>query len=464
MERKIFRKLLEWKDDSSKKALLLIGARQIGKTYILKKFAKSKYKSFVYFNLEDDRNLHELFESEDISADKLLDTLSFLSDNKLVPGKSVIILDEIQACIPAYSSLKALAEDGRYDIIASGSLLGVHIDDLQRQSPMGYVNFYQMHPMDFEEFLWALGLSHEQTDYVRGCINNRTPIDNIILNRLRDLFRRYLVIGGMPAAVKAYVENKDYSSVREKLDDILRIIREDAERYSKSTDRLKISACLDSIPSQLASKTKKFKYSLVEKKKNVGSRTYRSALLWLERSGLVNYCYNVSELVMPLKERVRYDVFKPYLFDTGILIRMMEPGVASEIISRDVYSNNGAIVENCIACAIRNLGHPLLYYKRDDSTMELDFIYSDDGVVTALEVKSGRDRRSKSLRNICTVEKRIPVGMKLAEWNIGVDVNGIIQYPLFAPFFFDPVESDDPMAGDDFSDLIDEFDRVLVKQ
>jgi predicted AAA+ superfamily ATPase len=149
----------------------------------------------------------------------------------------------------------------------------------------------------------------------------------------------------------------------------------------------------------------------VEKKKNVGSRTYRSALLWLERSGLVNYCYNISEPVMPLKERVRYDSFKPYLFDTGILIRMMEPGVASEIISRDVYSNNGAIVENCIACAIRNLSHPLLFYERDDSTMELDFIYSDDGMVTALEVKSGRDRRSKSLRNICTIERKIPIGM-----------------------------------------------------
>ena len=461
MERKILNKLLEWKKDSDKKSLLLLGARQIGKTYILKQFAGSEYKSYAYFNLEENKEIRAVFESKDLTASTILEKLSYLSATKLIPGQSAIILDEIQSCLPAYSSLKALAEDRRYDIMASGSLLGVKIEDLQRQSPMGYVNFYQMYPMDFEEFLWAIGSSHEFTDYIRECIRDLQPMDKTLLNHVETMFRRYMVVGGMPVSVKAYAESKDYNQVRNKLNDVLKVIEDDAQKYSKEIHRLRISACFNSIPSQLASKSKKFKYFAVEKKKGAGSRTYGPALLWLERAGLVHYCHNIAEPVIPLKERVKSDIFKPYMFDTGVLIRMMEPGVASEIVSRDVYSNNGAIVENCIACALRNIGHPLMFYERDRSTMEIDFVYNDNGTVTALEVKSGRDRRSKSLRQLCTIEKKVPVGIKLAEWNIGIDQNGMIQYPLFAPYFFDEVDSENLFVDDDFGVIEDAFDAFL---
>ena len=456
-------KLVSWKGDPLRKALLMEGCRQTGKTRTLLEFAEKEYESYAYFNLETDVKTRGLFEGDNRTADFLLKRLSYdESQVELIPGKSAIILDEIQASPGAYSALKTLSLDGRYDILASGSLLGTMVGDLQRLSPMGYVDIVELRSMDFEEFLWAIGYTHEQTGYVRDCIRNGEPIDDFILGRISDHFRTYMTVGGMPEAVLTYVETKDYVQVRKSLSRIIDVVRRDAEKYSSKTDRLRIGKCFDSIPAQLASANKKFTYSRIEKKKGSGKRVYGDSLLWLERAGLVEYCHNLEEPVSPLAARVKPSSFKIYMADTGILTAMMEPKVAADIVNRDAHANNGSVVENAVACALVRNGYPLYFYERSHSTLEVDFIINCEDGVVALETKSGRNKRAKSLRRLFAVEKKVARGIKLSEGNVFTDDNGIENYPLFAPCFFD--DSADVLKEIGFQDigpLKERFDEVL---
>ncbi len=439
------------------------GCRQTGKTRTLLEFAEKEYESYAYFNLEADADIRRLFEGDDRTADFLLKRLSYSeSQTELIPGKSAIILDEIQVSPGAYSALKTLSLDGRYDILASGSLLGTIVGDLQRLSPMGYVDIIELRSMDFEEYLWAVGYTHEQTGYLRDCIRRGEPIDDFILRRISEHFRTYMTVGGMPEAVLTYVETRDYVQVRKSLTHIIDVVRKDAEKYSSKTDRLRISKCFDSIPAQLASANKKFTYSRIEKKKGSGKRVYGDSLLWLERSGLVEFCYNLEEPVSPLASRVKPSSFKIYLADTGILTAMMEPKVAADIINRDVHANNGSVVENAVACALIRSGYPLYFYERNHSTLEVDFVINCKDGIVALETKSGRNKRAKSLRTLFTVEKRVARGIKLSEGNIFTDVNGIENYPLFAPCFLeDPADILKEIGFLDAGSSKERFDEIL---
>lgn len=461
MERKILEDMRSWRNDPNRKALLVQGCRQTGKTHIILEFVRETYDSYIYMDLEDEADRRGIFEQDNLSAEEIIDRLVFDSGVSLVPGRSAIVIDEIQACLPAYSALKSLSADGRYDIIASGSLLGVRIDDLQRRSPMGYVDSMEMLPMDFEEFLWAMGLDHRSTGYLRECIQNRIPIDDYICRRVNNLFRRYMVVGGMPAAVKEYSESRDYARAAGKLADILDVVRNDAERYSKGVHRTRIAACLDSVPRQLEDEDDDcFRYIRVEKKKG-GGRVYGTSIRWLMRAGLVIPCYNVTEPTAPLGSRVRKGSFKLFMSDTGLLTSMMEPGVAGNIVNRDPYSNNGAVLENAIACALRANGYPVLFYKKDDSTLEVDFVANIDGEVTAIEVKSGRNKKAKSLATLFNRTRTVRRAMKIADGNIFTDVNGVEHYPLFGPCFFK--RSDDVFMDplDDMDELKEAFDEML---
>jgi predicted AAA+ superfamily ATPase len=460
MERKAMKRLFSWKESPSKKALLLKGCRQTGKTHLLLEFAEKEYESYVYFNLEERRDIRGLFEGDDISAESVFERISFESPVKLVPGKSAVIFDEIQSSPGAYSALKPLAADGRYDILASGSLLGNRIEDLQRLSPMGYTDTVELRPMDFEEFLWAVGLTHGQTEYLRRCIRGKEPIDGFILKKISDYFRRFIVVGGMPAAVSKYAETRNYGEVRRVLKDIIDVVRMDAEKYSEKADRLRISKCFDSIPMQLASENKKFFYSEIEKKKGSGKKVYGDSLLWLERAGLIQYSYNLEEPVSPLAAKARESSFKIYMADTGILVAMMEPKAAADIVNRDVRSNNGAAAENAVACALAGNGYPLYFYERKNSTLEVDFVINCKEGVAAVEVKSGRNKGAKSLRTLYTLEKRVARGIKLSETNISEDINGIENYPLFAPCFFDNA-GDIDIGTDDMESLQKRFGEIL---
>ena len=459
MKRKIYDRLLSWKEDPDRKALLVRGCRQIGKTYIIREFLRNEYSGYIEVNLENDRTLHMIFNDSDRSADRIIERLLFdiRPKGRMIPGRSAIFIDEIQACPAAYATLKTLSDDDRYDIVASGSLLGLFIDDLQYQSPLGYVNTYDMFPLDFEEFLWAMGVDVPVTEYIGDCIRSFTPIDRFILDRTSELFRRYLVVGGMPAAVADYSKTQNYTRTRGILKDITDLIGQDAQRYSKEVQRVRIDACMKSIPEQLSHENKKFQYVRIEKRKNSGKSVYGHALDWLERCNIIYICNNVTEPVSPLRERTQEDVFKVYLSDTGVLISLMEENIEGAIVNRDPFANNGAVMENAIACALRSKGYVLRYYSKRNSTLEVDFVENIRGEVTAIEVKSGRKKKSKSLNELYSRSRTVRRAIKLAEGNIFRDENGVEHYPLFAPCFLEPSAESDLQP----TDGVDELNRRM---
>lgn len=459
MERKAYNAIAEWMENPERKALLVRGCRQIGKTYIIREFLEREYEWYMEINMETDVSKRSLFKDKDLSASAIIDRLMFDARDakRPVKGRSAIFLDEIQACPEAYTSLKALADDGRYDIIASGSLLGVLLEDLQNQSPLGYINTLDMYPMDFEEFLWAVGIGKEDTEYIARCIRERKRMDTYILSRVSELYRRYMVVGGMPAAVSDYVAKFDYTSTRKVLKDIVELIGQDSQRYSKGVQRVRIDACMRSIPDQLSKENKKFKYVDIEKKKGSGKAIYGPALVWLCKAGMAYMCNNLTEPVSPLRERTCENIFKIYMADTGLLLALNEESIEGTIVNRDPYANNGMVVENAVACALKSRGYVLRYYSKTNSTLEVDFIINMNGIVTAVESKSGRRRRSKSLQTIYTKTRTLRRAIKLGEGNIFIDENGVEHYPLFAPCFFENASKIDLEPPNYLEELKDRF-------
>ena len=464
MKRKVLDNLISWKNDSQRKALLLRGCRQIGKTYIIREFLKDNYSGYIEINLEKNRDLHMIFQNNDRSAKSIIDRLLFdvKPIGKMIDGKSAIFIDEIQACPAAYSSLKALSDEGRFDIISSGSLLGVLLDDLQYQSPLGYVNAIDMYPLDFEEFLWAMGIEPEYTKYIENCIQSFKPLDKYILDKTSELFRRYLVVGGMPAAVLKYSTTRDYTQTRKVLKDIADLIGQDAQKYSSGPHRFRIEACLRSIPEQLAQENKKFQYHRVEKKKHAGKATYGQAIDWLKKANVAYLCHNVTEPTSPLTERTIDNIFKIYTSDTGILMALTEENIEGTIVNRDPFANNGAVMENAIACALRSKGYMLRYYSRMNSTLEVDFIVNFDGDITAIEIKSGKKKKSKSLHELFSNTRTVKRAIKLAEGNVFRDENGVEHYPLFGPCFFKGSDISDLEPMDSIDLLNQRFKEILT--
>ena len=250
MERKITQKLIEWKSDPDRLPLIVTGCRQIGKTYSIKEFASNEYGSSVYINFEIDPDKKGIFKGNR-NAEDLISKIVLSENVRLTPGRSAIILDEIQACPEAYSALKPLSEDRRFDVICSGSFLGINLDGSDSLSPLGYATILPMYPMDFEEYLWAMGINKEVISAVRSDIRDRERIDDYLHTVFTEHFRRYMVVGGMPAAVKKYSETQDYVRTYDVLKNIMDMVQKDAGKYSRKTDRMKINRCLESIPHQL---------------------------------------------------------------------------------------------------------------------------------------------------------------------------------------------------------------------
>ena len=428
--------MADWKSRPDHKALVLLGCRQIGKTYSVKEFAGSNYDDVIYINFEETPEQKGIF-SGDLDYRTIIDRVETINKMILRPGRSVIILDEIQACNAAYSSLKSLSQQHDVDIIALGSFLGLRIDDKDdKLSPLGYVDLLDMYPMDFEEFLWAMGYDSGLIESIRSKIQSAETIDPVINKALNDAFRRYTAVGGMPEAVSVYSSTGSYMRAHEKLKDILEVLKRDAGKYSRGTDRMKIIKCLESIPNQLARKKKKFIYADIEKRRGRGSRYYGSALDWLRNAGLIEYCHNVSEPNPPLSGKTVEDDFKIYLCDTGLMSVLLEDADIDSLVNRDPYANNGAFLENAVASALVKLGYGLRYYEKEGSTLEIDFLINIEGRINLLETKSGRNKRSKSLNTLLAEKNRKRIGFKLADGNIFTDDNGAIHLPLYGICFF----------------------------
>ena len=425
----------EWKSRPFHKALVLLGCRQIGKTYSVTEFADDNYDDIIYINFEEMPEQRSIF-SGNLDHRTIIDRVEMINRKILRSGRSVIILDEIQACNAAYSSLKSLSQQHDVDVIALGSFLGLRIDNEDdRLSPLGYVDIMNMHPMDFEEFMWAIGYDGGLIESIKASIQSFEGLDPVINDALNDAFRRYIAVGGMPEAVSVYSSTGSYMRAYEKLKDIIEILKRDAGKYSSGTERMKIVKCLESIPNQLTRKNKKFTYAAIEKERGRGSRYYGSALDWLRNAGLIEYCYNVSEPNPPLSGKVLADDFKIYLCDTGLMSVLLEDADIDSLVNRDPYANNGAFLENAIASALMKLGYDLRFYEKEGSTLEIDFLINIEGTVNLLEIKSGRNKRSKSLNTLLAEKNRKRIGFKLADGNVFTDENGAIHLPLYGACF-----------------------------
>lgn len=445
MDRKMYDRLVAWKKKEKRNCLVVTGQRQVGKTYIITKFAEENYDNFVYLNLTDEEQ-RKFFQGS-IKVDSIISKLELHYENvRILPRKTLIFIDEIQNCPPARASLKEFSLDGRYDVIASGSLLGVQVvgnpDPWTKDIPVGYEDDIVMYSMDFEEFLWARGVKKDVIAGVRDCIRNRKPIDDSVLDRLNALFTDFLVIGGMPAVVQRFLDTRSYADCAETEEFIIATIRADINRYSDRRDRARISECFDSIPAQLAKSNKKFIYSKVGGSGRKDQDSFLDSLVWIKGAGYGNFCYRLSAPILSLAGYEEPDNFKVYMSDTGILTTMYGPSCRKAILSGDTAFNMGAIAENAVAECLTKCGFQPRFYKENkgERRMEIDFVIETVDEVVAIEVKSGKSRESPSLSKVGMFFKVRRV--MLENGNVHVDEGGVEHYPLFAAAFIGSLEAE----------------------
>lgn len=397
LKRKIYDDLLKWKEERKnglKKCLMIKGARQVGKSYIVKAFGKSEYKTFIYIDFYKQPKMKEIFAGE-LSPDEIYKRMTaYIPNIELIAGDTLIFLDEIQYCANARTAIKFLAEDMRYDVISSGSLLGLSYsdddDDLVEAPtsiPVGYERQITMYSLDFEEFLWAYGYGAEAINYLREYFELDKQIPEGIHNQYESLFREFMVVGGMPEVVADFAKNKDFNRVARIQLDILAEYQDDISKHAKGKEKQYVRMCYDAVPKQLAKEIKKFQYSTVEKGQT--RRKFGGSIKWLKDANIVNACYNVHEPYLPLLANANEDQFKLYINDTGLLTCMYGFETKLAILNNTIKGNaKGGIYENIIAECLVKKGYNLYYYKPDD-THELEFVIEKNAEVIPVEVKAG---------------------------------------------------------------------------
>lgn len=427
LKRKIYSELLKWKKTKSEECLFIKGARQIGKTFLVREFGKNEYESFIEINFLKYPSMKEIFE-DDLSAETILKKISiFIPNSKFIPGNTLIFLDEIQKCARARTALKFLATDNRIDVIASGSLLGLHYDcdadpevEEVESVPVGYEQQITMYSLDFEEFLWGYGYSEQVIAELKGYFENRQAVPEAINKKFEQIFREYMVVGGMPEVVDTFFKTNNYGEVHKKQNKIIASYADDIANHAKGNEKIKVRACYDSVPRQLARENNKFKYSDVEKKAT--ARKYEDSIEWLKDSNLVHISYNVYEPYLPLTANAKNNEFKVYINDTGLLLAMYGQETKLAVLNGTLKGNaKGGIYENIISETLIKSGYKLYYYKTQNSSMEIEFVIEKDGGVCPVEVKAG-NTSTASLNSFS--EKFSPaVSYKIAEANIGVSGN-----------------------------------------
>ncbi|MCI5904446.1 MAG: ATP-binding protein, partial [Oscillospiraceae bacterium] len=393
MKRKITQQLIEWKNSTSRKPLILNGARQVGKTFILREFGRENYKNTVYVNLESNRTVASMF-SDDISPSKLLKYLEAETSERILPNETLIILDEIQSCERAVTSLKYFYEETpEYHIAAAGSLLGVAINRNQTSFPVGKVNVMRLYPLDFEEFLTATG-NDLLIEQITECYNNMSPMNEALHKKAIGLYYDYLIVGGMPEAVKVFIETNSYIDSGLVQRSIIDSYTADMAKYASNSEAVKIRACYNSIPAQLAKDNKKFQYKVVQK--GGSSTNFGASLEWLKQAGVTLECQRVEQGTMPLPVYADQTSFKIYMSDVGLLVNKSQMSV-NTIITGEANIFMGAVTENYIAQQLAAKNYPLYYWTVANSQAELDFVLQKDDKIYAIEVKKGEHVRSRSL-------------------------------------------------------------------
>lgn len=405
------------------------GARQVGKTYIIDKFARENYKYYTYLNFDENPAYKTIFDG-DLDVETLIKQISLrVPGAQLEPQETILFLDEIQNCPRARTALKFLAIDGRFDVVASGSMLGVHYKDVPSY-PVGYVDYLDMYSMDFEEFLWANGVKEASVGDIREYFEKREPVPAAMHDKMMELFREYIVVGGMPRVVLEFVNTHNFAKVLKLQKGILSDYTDDIAKYAEGAEKTKARACFLSIPKHLAKDYKKFRYSLVEPKATY--RKYGGSLMWLYDAGIINFCYNLSEPALPLEGNARSDIFKVYMRDTGLLVAMLDEGSAEDIIDGNLGIYKGAIYENIVADIFAKSGKKLYYFEKD-AKLEIDFFIRYQKTATAVEVKSAEKATSKSMTSIIQ-NHGVKHGIKLSAKNVSGN-DTVESLPLYMAMF-----------------------------
>ena len=428
MERKTVNKLIAWKQNPDRKPLILQGARQVGKTYTTLTFGKQYYKSCVYFNFEDNKELSAIFD-RDLNPERLIKELAAKSGQSIFEEDTLIFFDEIQSCERALTSLKYFNENAnKYHIIAAGSILGLAVNRENYSFPVGKVDFMTLYPLDFEEFLIAIG----RVDFVemlKESFNNDTPFS--LHDTAMDYYKTYLLTGGMPAAVLQYISKKDFDFVFATQKGINDSYIADMAKYATPNETTKIMAAFESIPAQLAKENKKFQYKLI--KSGAKANQYETPIDWLKASGVIIKCHKINEGTLPLKAYCDFSSFKIYLTDVGVLSSKFDIPKNAILSNVSAFDNfKGALAENYVAAALTTNGYTP-YYWESNGKAEVDFILQmKNGYIIPVEVKSGEHTKAKSL-TVFNQRYKSPYSIRISGKNFGF-ANNIKSVPLYAVF------------------------------
>ena len=430
LKRKIISKLTEWKNNTANKALLIKGARQVGKTTIVRQFAKANYKNFIEINFEQMPLAKQAFEGN-LDARSVLINLSAMGFGPLEPGKTLIFFDEIQSCPKARTAIKFLVEDGQYDYIESGSLLGINYRDVPSY-PVGFEHELDMFPLDFEEFLWACNIGGDVVATLKDCYDSLRPVPDFLHRQIMERYRQYLIVGGMPEVVMTYLSNEDFNKTIMNQKDILTGYRNDISKYA-GKDKMLVKSIFDAIPGQLSKQDKRFILASIEK--NASQRKYGAPTQWLVDAGMAYYSFNVGAFELPFPSHENLKLYKLFFVDSGLMCAMMLGNIQSKVLTGDIFVNEGALAENYIAGELTKHGISLDYYDRK-SKHELAFIFPEDNKISIIEAKSGKDYKKHSSLDIAQslFADKINRSIVMSGNNIEVE-NGTLYLPFYMSMF-----------------------------
>lgn len=433
LKRKVDKYLSEWFETSNHKPLIINGARQIGKTMSVRAFGKAHYESVVEMNFVLEEKFRRIFD-DGYEVDTILKNISMLNPSvKLIPGKTLLFFDELQKCPSCATSLKSFCQDGRYDVICSGSLMGIYYEEIESNA-VGFKEDYQMHSLDFEEFLWAKGYSEEQVEDLYRHMDTLTPFSQLEMDTLMGHFKDYMSIGGMPEVVAMFVRNGHFGGTLKLMRQLLKDYEEDITKYAKNTDKAKILAVYNHITTFLGKENKK--YQITKVARGARSREYIGSVEWLKEAGVVNVCYCLNNAELPLKGNYDASMYKLYYHDTGLLIASLDEEAQQDLReNRNFGTYKGAIYENIVGEMLVKSGYEQLYYYINDSpALEMDFFVRDTDSLIPVEVKA-KDNATPSLNHLIDWKSYpdVKYGIKLGYKNIGC--NGkFYTFPYFLGF------------------------------
>lgn len=432
LKRKIDQYLTDWKNKPDRKPLIVKGARQVGKTRSIEWFAGQNYASVIEINFIEQKKYREIF-NDGFEVDDILKNISLLNPEfKFIPSDTLFFFDELQACPNCATSLKFFKLDGRFDVICSGSLMGINYKEIESNS-VGYKEDYEMHSMDFEEFLWARGYTDEFISDLYSHMLDIRPLSQLQMDTLLGLFRDYVIIGGMPEVVSTYVRNKNFSGTLDIQRQLLKDYEEDITKYAEGLDKAKVKAVYNHISTFLAKENKRFQITKIAK--NARNRDYIGCIEWLSDAGVINVCYCLNQPELPLKGNYDPKMYKIYFKDTGLLIASLDEEAQEDLrANKNLGTYKGAIYENIVGDMLVKQGYQLFYYNSDKPALEMDFFIRDADSLIPVEVKAN-DGATASLNRLLKDDKYpdVKYGIKLGYKNIGF--NGkFYTFPYFLSF------------------------------